>query len=149
MRGFRTFSFFWLLERASGAALIAALAVHFLIIHFKGPDAFQHGHIFLRLSKPKWWAFYLVFLLALIYHGFYGLWGIAVEYVRAAGALRAAKTIILAVAAALLVAGFWMLAETQLLLSNPPGRCYKCHAKGSISSEKALRIWEVLNVEER
>ncbi|MDA8325215.1 MAG: hypothetical protein M0033_03260 [Nitrospiraceae bacterium] len=131
---------FWFLERASGAALAFALAVHFMIIHFKGPDAFQHGNIFLRLSRPSWLAFYLVFLSALIYHGSYGLWGIAVEYVKGAGALKTVKTLLLMAATALFAAGLWVLADSQILLSNPPGRCYRCHAKGSIPSGRALKI---------
>ncbi|MDA8086703.1 MAG: hypothetical protein M0Z75_08390 [Nitrospiraceae bacterium] len=142
----------WFLERASALVLVLLLAVHFIVIHFHGSGGkiagingdFFHGAVFLRLSRPGWWAFYIIFLSAVIYHGFYGLWGIAVEYVKRErkkqkllGAIRAG---LFAVSLLLWVLGIFILVNSQLILANPPALCYKCHARGSIPSSRALRL---------
>ncbi len=133
----------WFLERAGSVALIFLLAVHFFVIHFQGPEknAGFHGEIFLRLSNPLWWVFYIVFLSALIYHGFYGLWGLAIEYVRRAHLLKAIRVFLLAASLALLASGIFILVNSQQLLANPPALCYKCHARGSIPSSRAMRFF--------
>lgn len=132
----------WFFERASSLLLILLLAIHFFIIHFQSPEknAGFHGAIFLRLSSPLWQLFYLVFLSALIYHGFYGLWGIAIEYIKRTRLLDAIGAALLIASLALWAAGIFILVNSQMLLANPPALCYKCHLKGSIPSERALRI---------
>ncbi len=137
----------WFFERASGLLLVLLLAVHFIVVHFQGGGqavpgrgAGFHGAVFLRLSDPLWWAFYAVFLSAVLYHGFYGLRGIAVEYIRRQRLLSAAKAGLLALCLALWVAGMFVLVNSQLLLANPPALCYKCHARGSIPSYRAIRF---------
>ena len=129
------------LSRVSAIMLVAGLAAHFLANHFGPPNASEHGVVLLRLSHPAWMAFYVVFLLAIIYHAAYGLWGIAVEHLKRQRVLAAVKSGLLVLSAALIIFGIWILADTQALLANPPGSCYKCHAAGSIPSDRAIKIF--------
>ncbi len=141
MRNLGATGFF--LERASAILLVFLLAAHFIVIHFQGAgeDAWSHGAIFLRLSSPLWLVFYIIFLSVLLYHGFYGLWGIAVEYVRRVSLLAAIRACLVAVSLALWASGIFILANSQMLLANPPALCYKCHARGSIPSYRAMRFF--------
>ncbi len=139
----------WFLGRASGLLLVLLLAVHFTVIHFErggqekipGRSAGFHGAVFLRLSHPLWWVFYAVFLSAALYHGFYGLRGIAAEYIRRERLLASIRAGLLAASIALWAAGMLILVNSQLLLANPPALCYKCHARGSIPSCRAIRFF--------
>ncbi len=71
----------WLLQRMTGLLLIAGLIVHFTVMHFSGEQQISHEFVLRRISSPYWKAFDLAFLFSVIYHGFNGLWGIALEYV--------------------------------------------------------------------
>jgi succinate dehydrogenase / fumarate reductase membrane anchor subunit len=62
----------WLLLRVTGVILLAGLALHFYTMHYGGPA--QTGNY--------WKTFNFIFLLSAIYHGFNGLLGIMLEYVR-------------------------------------------------------------------
>ena len=72
----------WLLQRVSGLVLLAGLIVHFSVLHYSGPEEAKFEFVLGRLSNPYWRAFDMVFLISVVFHGFNGLWGIAVEYVR-------------------------------------------------------------------
>ncbi len=126
--------------------LVAGLAVHFFANHFERPDASEHGVVMMRLSHPGWMAFYAVFLLAIIYHAAYGLWGIALEYLKKERVLSAVKSALIILSAIMVIAGVWILSDTQMLLASPPAPCYKCHkagsAAGAIPSGRALRIFQ-------
>ncbi|MDA8155784.1 MAG: hypothetical protein M0Z52_04935 [Actinomycetota bacterium] len=139
-------AFGWLLSRASAVVLVAGLAVHFSANHFGRPNASEHGIVMMRLAHPGWMAFYAVFLLAIIYHAAYGLWGIALEYLKKGRVLSAVKSALVILSALLVIAGLWILSDTQMLLANPPAPCYKCHSAGStagtIPSGRALRIFQ-------
>ncbi|MFA5353979.1 MAG: hypothetical protein WC291_07105 [Thermodesulfovibrionales bacterium] len=66
---------FWLLHRITGLFLIGGLAVHFLTM--------SYGRLI-----PFGTAMRRAFLLSAIYHVFYGLWGLSVEYIRSTAVRR-------------------------------------------------------------
>ncbi|MCL5022389.1 MAG: hypothetical protein M1497_03315 [Nitrospirae bacterium] len=99
----------WLLHRITGLLLIAGLAVHFAVMHFSGPEGITHEVVLRRLSNPWWIAFNLAFLAAAIYHGFYGLRGLAVEYVGSLRLQRVCLWLIVVTASLLMGTGIYIL----------------------------------------
>ncbi|MBZ0155925.1 MAG: succinate dehydrogenase, hydrophobic membrane anchor protein [Alphaproteobacteria bacterium] len=99
----------WLLQRVTGVLLVAGLAVHFLVMHFSGPEKITHAVVLERISTPWWKTFDVVFLTSVIYHGFYGMWGLAEEYIRPEGLRRAAKAALLLMAAVLYAVGIYIV----------------------------------------
>lgn len=91
----------WLLERVTGVFLLAGVLFHFFFMHFTGPQKVTYEVVIQRLSSPWWKAFDIVFLSTAIYHGFNGLWGLALEYVQG-GKLRGATQVLILVSAAFL-----------------------------------------------
>jgi len=71
----------WLLQRVTGLVLLAGLVVHFYVMHYSGGNALDYESVMARLESPYWKAFDILFLVAILYHGFNGLWGIAIEYI--------------------------------------------------------------------
>lgn len=68
----------WLLQRLSGLFLAAGVLIHFLVLHSKGPPSYPE--VAERLASTGWVSFYSVLLAAIIYHGFNGLWAIALDF---------------------------------------------------------------------
>jgi succinate dehydrogenase / fumarate reductase membrane anchor subunit len=97
------------LHRISGVILLAGLAVHFRVMHFAGTDSLTYEAVAARLRDPFWIAFNALFLVSAIYHGFMGLWGIAIEYVRAGRLLRATRSVITGAAGGLTIVGLYIL----------------------------------------
>jgi len=71
-----TGSWWWLIQRLSGVALLLLIVVHFALMHYFGFEKRLYADVLRRLSNPLWKTFDLVFLSLGLYHGFYGLWGI-------------------------------------------------------------------------
>lgn len=101
----------WLLQRLTGVMLFAGFCVHFYVMHFSGSGQLDYEAVSARLAEPSWVAFNLIFLASALYHGFNGLWGIAVEHLRGR-ALRAAQAGIGLSATGLLAAGVWIVSLT-------------------------------------
>ncbi|NTU43263.1 MAG: hypothetical protein HGA78_09510 [Nitrospirales bacterium] len=90
-----TTAVFWLFHRITALILMVGLPLHLLIMH-NGISFPWHS----RAAKT-------VFLLSAVYHAAYGLWGLAVEYLRSGGMIRkTAQMVILFAAIAAAVAGF-------------------------------------------
>ncbi len=99
----------WLFQRITGLVLLAGLAVHFGVMHFSGGQQISHEFVLRRISSPYWKTFDLVFLSSVIYHGFNGLWGIALEYVSSPGWLRFSKGLLVASAFVLVLTGVYIV----------------------------------------
>jgi len=99
----------WLFQRVTGALLVAGLLIHFMIMHFSGPEQISHAAVLRRLSNPYWKVFDAAFLLSVIYHGFNGLWGLAHEYVHSAMLLRTVQASLLTSALLLMAVGIVIL----------------------------------------
>lgn len=94
----------WLFQRITGVILIAGLTAHFTVMHFSGLG--KLGSLSAELVLTPY--FNAVFFASAVYHGFYGLWGIAVEYIPSKNLLKAVQALLLFIAA-LLFAG-WLAA---------------------------------------
>ncbi|MEW5745100.1 MAG: succinate dehydrogenase, hydrophobic membrane anchor protein [Nitrospirota bacterium] len=99
----------WLLQRVTGVLLVAGLAVHFFVMHYSGAGQIGYEAVVQRLSNPCWKAFDMLFLVAAVYHGFNGLWGMAIEYVRSAGLLKLLQVALLVTSTLLIAAGIYIL----------------------------------------
>lgn len=99
----------WLLHRATGMVLLVGLAVHFYVMHFAGARSLTYELVMARLRSPRWMAFNALFLVSAIYHGFTGLWGIALEHISGNPWLRAARFALTASALCLAGVGFYVL----------------------------------------
>jgi len=105
--------FGWLFQRISGVVLLAGVAIHFYFMHYsghvEGHEQTEYEMVIKRLSNPYWIAFDLVFLLSLIYHGFNGMWGIALEYIKPPQLLDFFRTLIVGSACLLIFVGIYII----------------------------------------
>jgi len=77
-----TGSWWWLLQRLSGAILLVLIMAHFVVMHYMGFEKRLYADVLARLSHPLWKTFDLIFLSLGLSHGGYGLWGIVGDYCR-------------------------------------------------------------------
>lgn len=91
--------FEWFFLRITGVILLAGLMLHFYTMHYNGPA--QTG--------PYWRAFNFIFLLSAIYHGFNGLFGIMLEYVRSRKLQKIFEGVLIITALILVGFGFYIL----------------------------------------
>jgi succinate dehydrogenase / fumarate reductase membrane anchor subunit len=99
----------WLFQRLTGLVLIAGLLLHFSTMHFSGPQQVTYEVVLRRISNPLWKTFDLFFLAVILSHGFYGLWGIALEYIRSAKLLKLFQGVILVSVCVLLITGIYII----------------------------------------
>jgi succinate dehydrogenase / fumarate reductase membrane anchor subunit len=99
----------WLFQRVTGLVLLAGLAVHFGVMHFSGSQQIDHEFVLRRISSPYWKTFDLAFLSSVIYHGFNGLWGIALEYVGSPRWLRFSRGLLVTSAFVLVLTGVYIV----------------------------------------
>ncbi len=101
----------WTLHRLAGVLLVLMLVVHFLVMHFLGQEARISYDIVIRRLSGTWWkAFDLAFISLVLYHGFYGMWGIAIEYVHKKSLLNVCKGAIVASVVGLLITAIYIVA---------------------------------------
>ncbi len=99
----------WVFQRVTGLLLIAGLIVHFTVMHFSGEQQISHEFVLKRISSPYWKAFDLAFLSSVIYHGFNGLWGIALEYVYSPRWLKFSQGVLLVCGGLLVATGVYIV----------------------------------------
>lgn len=103
----------WLLQRISGGVLFLGLALHFYTMHFSGKGNIGYEVVMERFSDPAWIAFNAVFLVSVIYHGFAGLWVMALEYISPGRWLKASQVLLAGAAILLAIAGLYLLTLRQ------------------------------------
>jgi succinate dehydrogenase / fumarate reductase membrane anchor subunit len=99
----------WLLQRVTGAFLLAGVLFHFFFMHFTGPEKITYEVVIQRLSSPWWRTFDIIFLSTAIFHGFNGLWGLVLEYIRGDKLRGVTQVLILVSAAVLFVTGIYIV----------------------------------------
>ena len=73
--------FSWLLQRVSGLFLVYALGVHLWTVHVVDSGRLNWEVITTRLQDgSSWTVYYLLFIPAVVYHAFNGMWGIVLDY---------------------------------------------------------------------
>ncbi|TVR15747.1 MAG: hypothetical protein EA401_02335 [Planctomycetota bacterium] len=76
----RSGRFAWMMQRVTAALLVPMAFIHFAMQHFT-PDAVSTGlATTFRLHDPMWVAFYMVFVVCVLYHGVNGTIGIIRDY---------------------------------------------------------------------
>ena len=79
--GTSTAMFSWLLQRVSGLFLVYALGVHLWTVHVVDSGHLNWEVITTRLQDgSSWTIYYLLFIPAVVYHAFNGMWGIVLDY---------------------------------------------------------------------
>ncbi len=99
----------WLFQRFTGVILIAGLILHFSVMHFSGEGQINYEIVVRRLSSLWWKGFDLIFLLAIVSHGFNGLWGIALEYAGSDRKLKFFEAVIILSIISLLATGVYII----------------------------------------
>jgi len=99
----------WLFQRVTGLVLIAGLLLHFSTMHFSGQEQITYAFVLKRISSPYWKAFDLLFLVTTLFHGFNGLWGIALEYAGSGRLLKVFQGIMLISVISLLLTGIYII----------------------------------------
>ncbi len=99
----------WLLQRVTGAFLLAGVLFHFFFMHFTGPQKITYDVVIRRLSSPYWKTFDIVFLSLAIYHGFNGLWGLVLEYFHGEKLRGITQVLILVSAVVLFATGIYIV----------------------------------------
>ncbi len=76
----RSGRFAWMMQRVTAALLVPMAFIHFAMQHFTS-DAVSTGlATAFRLHNPFWVAFYMVFVVCVLYHGVNGTIGIVRDY---------------------------------------------------------------------
>ncbi len=78
----------WFFHRLTGVVAFGGLIVHFYVMHYPSGANISYENVTERLSHTGWRIFYLFFLSSIIFHGLYGLWGMAVEHTKSGAPLR-------------------------------------------------------------
>lgn len=69
----------WYLQRLTGIFLVFGMVIHIIVIHFSGEEI-SFISVAQRLTSPAWLIFDILLLGACLYHGFNGIWSIALDY---------------------------------------------------------------------
>lgn len=69
----------WLFQRITGAILVVGMMVHIKVLPLGG-ELISFEQVSSRLSRPAWLVFDIVLLSCCLYHGFNGLWQVALDY---------------------------------------------------------------------
>ena len=73
--------FGWLMQRVSGIFLAYALVVHLWTVNVVNQGDLNWQTISARLQEGNFWfIYYILFIPAVIYHAFNGLWSIFMDY---------------------------------------------------------------------
>ena len=70
----------WLLQRVSGIVLVYALILHLWTVHYVHGGRLTWETIRLRFQEGSWALYYFLFIPAVLYHAFNGIWGIVLDY---------------------------------------------------------------------
>jgi len=98
-------SFWWLLQLVTGLLMIIALAIHMALMHwdmvlgwlgYNVGDVLSYSSVMSRAASVSWAVFYVLLLALVVYHGFYGLRAVLLEWFPATAASRSITTIIIA-----------------------------------------------------
>ena len=73
--------FSWLMQRVSGIFLAYAMVVHLWTVNVVNQGDLNWQTITVRLQEGNFWfIYYILFIPAVIYHAFNGLWSIFMDY---------------------------------------------------------------------
>ncbi|MBN1919273.1 MAG: succinate dehydrogenase, hydrophobic membrane anchor protein [Verrucomicrobia bacterium] len=76
----------WLLQRITAVLLVLLLLAHFIVIHYSGPGTVTFDIVKERLTHqvwgPVWRTITLLLLFTALFHGFNGVWGVLLDYIR-------------------------------------------------------------------
>ena len=73
--------FAWLMQRVSGVFLAYALVIHLWTVNVVNQGELNWQTISSRLQDGNFWfIYYILFIPAVIYHAFNGLWSIVLDY---------------------------------------------------------------------
>ena len=73
--------FSWLMQRVSGIFLAYAMVVHLWTVNVVNQGDLNWQTITARLQEGNFWfIYYILFIPAVIYHAFNGLWSIFMDY---------------------------------------------------------------------
>jgi succinate dehydrogenase / fumarate reductase membrane anchor subunit len=71
----------WLWQRITGVFLAFFVVVHLNVLHFSQRQLIDFNVVSQRLKSSNWWViFYVVFILAVLFHGLNGVWQIIHDY---------------------------------------------------------------------
>ena len=99
--------FSWLLQRVSGLFLVYALGVHLWTVHVVDSGRLNWEVITARLQDgSSWTIYYLLFIPAVVFHAFNGIWGIVLDYDPPASLRRPLQVMFLISGFALLLYGY-------------------------------------------
>jgi len=78
-------------------------------MHFAGAQNITYEAVMTRFTSPWWIGFDTLFLTAAVYHGFTGIWGIGLEYIRGDSALKGLRIVLTVGGFGLALVGFYIL----------------------------------------
>ena len=100
----------WLLQRVSGIFLAYALIVHLWTVHYVNMGRLNWETIAGRLQDGTFWTiYYLLFIPAVVYHAFNGIWGIVADYSPSPGFRKGWAWVLWTGGFALLIYGYFGL----------------------------------------
>jgi succinate dehydrogenase / fumarate reductase membrane anchor subunit len=105
----------WLLQRVSAAFLVIGMLVHFWALHFYLDKPLDFEDVWLRFRTPGWIVFDLLLLIAALYHGLNGVWGIFNDYLPKPGSRKVVGWVLVVVGVLCFLWGVYILAPFATL----------------------------------
>lgn len=96
----------WLLQRISGIVLLLLLVLHLLQVHGYSQDSWIYRALLQHIGSSTWKVFDISFLVLAVYHGMYGIYSVARDYINRPLIVRVISVVLLIVGLAALLKGY-------------------------------------------
>ena len=100
----------WLFQRITGIFLAFFLILHIQALHFTSDWKVDFSLVTQRLESTLWVIFYVIFVPALLFHGFNGVWQVVHDYRPKAGTVKAVKAVLWVLGIVISVWGYYLIA---------------------------------------
>lgn len=109
--------FWWLLQLVTGLLMAIALTVHMALMHwdmilgwlgYSVGDVLSYSSVMARAASVSWAVFYILLLALVIYHGFYGLRAVLLEWFPTAAVSKGITTIVVTLGSLAFAWGIWV-----------------------------------------
>jgi succinate dehydrogenase hydrophobic membrane anchor protein len=99
----------WLLQRISGIFLAFFLILHIQALHFTQQWRVDFNLVTERLQSTGWVIFYVIFVPALLFHAFNGVWQVIHDYRPGTGTGKAVKAVLWILGIVISVWGYYLI----------------------------------------
>ncbi len=100
----------WLFQRITGLFLAFFLILHTQMLHFTKDWKIDFNVVTQRLDSTGWVIFYAIFVPAVLFHAFNGVWQVVHDYRPGLGTAKAVKALFWVLGLAISAWGYYLIA---------------------------------------